>query len=73
VRKDNYTELSSYKLRDLRKVSKLSNVLDPNNLMFLSEAIFDLEKFLEKGNIKTEMAKVIFDLHLGFAILFKSE
>ena len=41
--------------------------------MFLSEAIFDLEKFLEKGNIKTEMAKVIFDLHLGFAILFKSE
>jgi len=31
-----------------------------------------LEKFLT-GNIKTEMAKVVFDLHFGFAILFKSE
>jgi hypothetical protein len=72
ARKDNYTELSSYKLKDLRKVSKLSNVFDPNNLLFLSKQIFKLEKFLT-GNIKTEMAKVIFDLHLGFAILFKSE
>ena len=72
VRKDNYTELSSYKLKDLRKVSRLPNVFDPNNLLFLSKQIFKLEKFLT-GNIKTEMAKVIFDLHLGFAILFKSE
>jgi hypothetical protein len=72
VRKDNYTELSSYKLRDLRKVSKLPNVFDPNNLLFLSKQIFKLENFLQ-GNIKTEMAKVLFDLHLGFAILFKSD
>jgi hypothetical protein len=25
------------------------------------------------GNVKAEMAKVVFDLHLGFSILFKSE
>ena len=37
VRKDNYTELSSYKLKDLRKVSRLPNVFDPNNLLFLSK------------------------------------
>ena len=47
-------------------------VFDPNNLLFLSKQIFKLDQFLT-GNIKTEMAKVIFDLHLGFAILFKSE
>ena len=72
VRKDNYTELSSYKLRDLRKVSKLPNVFDPCNLLFLSAQIFELESFLQ-GNLRTEMAKVLFDLHLGFAILFKYE
>lgn len=71
VRKDNYTELGSYKLRDLRKVSKLPNVFDPNNLLFLSKQIFQLDFF--QGNIKAEMAKVLFDLHLGFAILYKSE
>jgi len=43
VRKDNYTELSSYKLKDLRKVSKLTNVFDPNNLLFLSKQIFKLD------------------------------
>jgi hypothetical protein len=25
------------------------------------------------GNVRAEMAKVVFDLHLGFSILFKSE
>ena len=44
VRKDNYTELSSYKHRDLRKVSKLPNVFDPCNLLFLSAKIFELEQ-----------------------------
>jgi len=42
VKKDNYQELQNYKLRDLRKVSKLTNVLDPNNLLFLSKQIFTL-------------------------------
>jgi len=40
VRRDDYTELQSYNLRDLRKLSKLSNVLDPMNLIFLSRQLF---------------------------------
>jgi len=72
VKKDNYQELQNYKLRDLRKVSKLTSVLDPNNLLFLSKQIFSLKNFLVDGQ-KAEMAKVVFDLHLGFAVLFKSE
>ena len=72
VKKDNYQELQNYKLKDLRKVSKLQNVLDPNNLLFLSKQIFSLNNFL-MGSQKAEMGKVVFDLHLGFAILFKSD
>lgn len=72
ARKENYTELSNYKLRDLRKVSKLPNVLDPNNLLFLSQQIFEKEKYIY-GNVRAEMAKVVFDLYLGFSILFNQE
>jgi len=71
VKKDNCQDLQMYKLKDLRKVSKLPNVLDPNNLLFLSREIFSLQKFLV-GSQKAEMAKVVFDLHLGFALIFKS-
>ena len=59
-------------MKDLRKVSKLQNVLDPNNLRFLSREIFAQDKYLEKIQ-KTLMAKLFFDLHLGFALIFKSQ
>lgn len=50
----------------------MQNVLDPNNLMFLSRQIFSHEKYLNESQ-KGDMAKVIFDLHLGFAIILKNE
>ena len=72
VRKENYTNLQEYNLKDLRKVSKLPNVLDPSNLLFLSKQMFERKDFLESVQ-RAFMAKILFDLHLGFAILFKSE
>jgi len=41
IKKDDYTDLQSYNLKDLRKYSKLPNVLDPLNLMFLSRQLFE--------------------------------
>lgn len=72
VRRDDYTELQSYNLKDLRKLSKLPNVLDPLNLLFLSRQLFEMGQFLNSAQ-RGQMAKVLFDLHLGFAIVFKDE
>ena len=72
VRKENYTNLQEYNLKDLRKVSKLPNVLDPSNLLFFSKQMFERKDFLESVQ-RAFMAKILFDLHLGFAILFKSD
>lgn len=72
VRKENFVDLQSYNLKDLRKVSKLPNVLDPTNILFLSKQLYDKPGYL-KGTQRTQMAKVMFDLHLGFAILFKQD
>jgi hypothetical protein len=56
----------------LRKLSKLPNVLDPLNLLFLSRQLFEMGQFLNSAQ-RGQMAKVLFDLHLGFAIVFKDE
>ena len=64
--------MQEYNLKDLRKVSKLPNVLDPSNLLFFSKQMFERKDFLESVQ-RAFMAKILFDLHLGFAILFKSD
>ena len=72
IRRDDFTELQSYNLKDLRKLSKLSNVLDPLNLLFLSRQLFEMTNYLNAAQ-RGQMAKVLFDLHLGFAIVFKDD
>ena len=49
VRKDGYVDLQAYNLRDLRKVSKLPDVLDPSNLLFLSQQMFERRNFLQES------------------------
>ena len=47
-------------------------MLDPNNLEFLSREIFKNDKYPSEIP-KTLMAKLFFDLHLGFALIFKNQ
>ena len=49
MRKDGYVDLQAYNLRDLRKVSKLPDVLDPSNLLFLSQEMFERRNFLQES------------------------
>ena len=59
-------------LKDLRKLTKYDRVLDPSNLIFLAKQMFERPNYLTERQ-RAEMAKVMFDLHLGFAILFRSD
>ena len=65
------TDLQSFTLRELRKVVK-SSYLDPSNLIFIARQLFSHQNYIQDKQ-RAQMAKVMFDLHLGFAIVYKSE
>lgn len=68
---EDFKDLGNFSIRNLRKAMDGSPLLDPLNLLFLREQVFDLE-LIEDEQIP-EMIKAFFDLHMSYAIVFKRQ
>ena len=66
---EDFKEIEKFQIKSLRKVMEGSPVLDPFNLLFLRQQIFDLE-YVEEAQLP-EMIKAFFDLQMSYALVFK--
>ena len=66
---DNFGKLDLFSMKTLRKVMDGSPMLDPLNLLFLRDQIFELS-YVEEEKLP-EMIKAFFDILMAYILLFK--
>ena len=64
-----FEKIEQFTLKTLRKVMEGAPLLDPLNLLFLREKVFELGYASEER--LPEVIKAFFDLTIGYALVFK--
>lgn len=64
-----FDKLEWFTLKQLRRATEGARMLDPLNLLYLNDLIFDL-KYVEEGDL-SKTSKKLFDLALGYSMIFK--
>ena len=67
--KDDFKNLSLFKVRDLRKVMEDSPLLDPFNLFFFKDQILQLG-YIAESDLPVTL-KALFDLLMSYMMVFK--
>jgi hypothetical protein len=71
---DNFAQLEKFQLKSLRKAMEGKPMLDPLNLLFLGESIFELGYVSSEDEAELcKMTKFMFDLCLAYALVFTRE
>lgn len=66
---DDFAKLDQFTLKTFRKATEGISALDPHNLSFFAKLLLDLGYVDEAAMCKTALA--LFDLTLGYALVFK--
>ena len=66
---DDFAKLDMFTLKTFRKATEGISALDPHNLTFFANTILELDYVDEGAKCKTALA--LFELTLGYALIFK--